>query len=197
MLLVKLHVPDELLDWGRAQYAAGAWSTDWVTELNEVDPLDAREFFLARLEALVMEAVAAKRADLLVQLDLWTAARMGLSFARAGSVLGAARSATLTYTEAWSLAEAGLLSSEFGAEILAGRDAIRRVFRGVRVGGTPSDGCIRCGDTEAIAFVETEGDVCYCAACWKRLTAVPASEPPPVGARPLPPDSQRELADLL
>jgi len=83
-----LAVPDALLEWGRDPSRVVGWSRDWAQEVAElaaasaVAPLteSATQRFLARLEALVAEAVAAGRSDLLVGLDIQTAEWLGLKY---------------------------------------------------------------------------------------------------------------------
>jgi hypothetical protein len=200
-----LQVPDALLEWGRDPARVVTWSRDWAQEVaalaaaSEDAPLteSVTQRLLARLEALVAEAVAAGRADLLVGLDMQTAEWLGLQY---GVTVGDRRvalgkggdfdwSETRVLTEAHQRAvETKQLQSSpedpdpaaLASVALRAMDLVHEVFPGAKLsaaGPTGTFACVACGDTSGSVRVETDFESEYCRACWSKKTQLAVRAP--------------------
>lgn len=179
-------MPDELLVWGKEEAARARWRRSWAHEaerlirLSEESPLDASasERLLARLEGLVVAALAAGRDDLLVGFDLLTAQWLGLHF----TIEGEDGLLNFGSGDDWDYQELRVLvAAEQPAEaVLAAQRAKQlfgEVFDGIRVGGirsfeeTQDRGlCGGCGETLSTVVLALESGSQYCGPCWRWMT---------------------------
>lgn len=187
--VLRLVIPDSLVEWGQHTEAAIYWKRPWAHEVAEIckrfrdRPMDEYwlERLLSRLEALAVEAVRAGRSDLLQEMDLWTARALGLSLRLTGpdAVIDVGQGKRWGYGELEHLLEhADPPKARQVAE--EAKDLVGAVFPDARIDAIIEPdvdpvACAGCGATEMMVAVDMEGGVVYCGSCMASLT-----KPPPV-----------------
>lgn len=188
--MLLLRIPDSLIEWGQQTEAAIYWCRPWGHEVAEIckrfrnRPMDERwmERLLSRLEALSVEAVRAGRADLLREMDLWTAEALGLSLcltASDGTTMDVGHGKRWRYGELQRLMEsANPPKSRAIAE--QAKTLVEESFPHARIDAIIEPdaepvACAGCGTADMRVVVEMEGGVVYCGECMGSLT-----KPPPV-----------------
>lgn len=193
-----LTVPDALLDWGSDPTRVVSWSRDWSREVRDLasrsldSPLGDKDTqkLLARLEALVVEAIRAGRPDLLLGLDMQTAEWLGLNYSfedTSGRRLSFGSEGAFGWAEVRVLTEAfkcATLAKQLRAEGSGGEGwpepeglgalalhllMVREEFPSARIaeaGPPASFACEVCGDTGGVTRIEVAPGVFYCRACW-------------------------------
>lgn len=182
-MLHDLTIPDELIAWGKDPSRAKCWAAPWAHEIEKMisapgslGPKQATALF-SRLEALCAEALREERGDLLLGLDTYSAARLGLVYhLREGDrsvSLGAGRD--VDYAEVEALLEARV-DHEGALDAVEAKNLLGEVFPNGRVHAmvdlveSEEASCPGCGsDLGAISF-EMESGSRYCRACWSYLT---------------------------
>jgi hypothetical protein len=143
-----------------------------LTLVGDAQAVRASERLLARLEALVYEAVRAKRVDLLVGLDLWTAEALRLRYHFGAITVGSGDDVTFTYAEALAILRAGMSWTEIQTVMELRQHFAEASGTTTRFdGGGPPRPCDRCGTTEAVCGVEFEDGSRYCGKCYGEVEA--------------------------
>jgi hypothetical protein len=182
----ELNVPDALLAWGRDVSVCRSWAAPWAHEATQLvsagqeTPLSPRDSqrLLGLLEALAFEAVAAGRGDLLVELDTWTAAQLGLRFELEPAeglpvVLGGEG---MSYALAEQLLGLDPPPDAAALAFLARcQEFVQGAFPGARIDAMirpeqqPS-GCTGCGQACGAVSMAMESGSVYCARCYTAMT---------------------------
>lgn len=182
-MLHELTIPDDLLAWGKQPERAKRWAAPWAHEVEKFlslpQPLEGRRqtALFARLEALCAEAIREGEPELLLGLDTYTAARLGLRYALGDGErsvqIGAGLDFDYTELEAMITAKA----DETGAMVAhRSKELLSEVFPNVRVDAmldlveSPEPRCTSCSELlPAISFEMESGNI-YCRSCWSYLT---------------------------
>lgn len=188
----RLHIPQELLDWASDPAVAVRWPRPWaqhVETLLRQQPLGPEDLerLLSRLEALCREALRDGRPDLLVGFDLWTAARLGLSY-----TFGDSERVRVGHDGDWSYGELGvLMGTDSPPEALAFarqcKEVVAETFPGARIDAiidaddSAGSLCHGCERAQAV-LLDLDTGSSYCGECWRGFV-VPVSEAARKGKR--------------
>lgn len=176
-------IPDELLAWGRQPSVAVHHAVPWAREIEhllnhpeavreEGLSLEASTKLVSLLEGLTAEAVAAKRADLLVGFDIVTAELLRLVFVvtRAnGTKVEVGRSSEWSYDEMRHV----LATSDPPSALRAAakvKAALAEVFPDARIGeifdADAKPQCATCDTSDASVMLGIHGRFDLCYRCW-------------------------------
>jgi len=174
-----MSVPDELLAWGEEREIEWArpWASDARTIMQSAPALDVdtTNRLLNHLDALVMEAVKAKRADLLAGFDTLTARLLNIMF-EFDSVHGRislGRAGSWSYEEIEAVLETGDRKGALGAAAKA-KALLGETFPAARIGAiTEGEGekCSICGNPLGTTSVKFESGSNACHSCWTYVTS--------------------------
>jgi hypothetical protein len=184
MQIHTLNIPDGLIEWGKRADVAVNFAMPWAHEVESLVALAAErplrtaetDRLLARLEALVGEAVRAEQFELLLGFDMLTAEWLDMVFcmqAADGWEVTIGRDAEWSYHEIRALLEHPR-SREFCEQV---KSLVAEAFPQARIGAiidrqeTPDPACTGCGTTEATVMFTFESGNDYCAKCWRDLTS--------------------------
>jgi len=181
---VELLIPEELLVWADTPAVAVTLTRAFGHEVRGLVAKGARsgslehrdtERLFARLDGLVTAALAAKRGDLLLGFDTFTADWLGLSFGvdTALGRLEVGRNAGWTFGE---LSQAYAAGPEGAVAAWQMKALCSDVFPGVRataVTELSDNPCASCGECGFSVMLSTESGGQYCRDCWKLMTTRP------------------------
>lgn len=187
-----LHIPDELLKWAGQPEQAVLFAQPWASYVRdliadaEVEPLPSwkTDRLLGCLDALVSEAMAAGRTELLLGFDLFTAEWLKLSFSwedSDGRRWEIGPGGQWSYQEVRVLVDCptGVEAVGFCAQV---KDLVADVFPAARIGAIVDSrvdeplSCTGCGTRDATTMVSLETGSEYCSGCWSALLAEPPSK---------------------
>ena len=180
---VLLEIPEELLAWASTPEVEVTLARPMAQEVRaliakgDLPKADTGRLF-ARLDGLVTAALAAKRGDLLLGFDTFTAAWLGLRYGvdTALGRLEVGRNAAWTFGElsrAYAAGPDGAIAA-WNAKVLCAE-----VFPGVRVdevAPVADDPCASCGEGGFFVMMLTESGGQYCRRCWATMTTRPRTE---------------------
>ena len=180
-MLHNLSIPDALLAWGKEQAAAEGWRRSWAHEAERLAaagkeaPLSDKQAtaLLSRLEALLHAASEADRADLLDDLDLFTAEWLGLRFELTlpdGREVSIGRGAQWNYQEVRALLDSGK-PKEALALVEQTKTLVTETFPAARVASVVDTDdeqrvCEGCGQRLATVMLTLDSGSGYCSKCW-------------------------------
>lgn len=176
MTTLELSIPDTLIAWAKEH--GRAWRRPWGHELERLiarEDLSGDEVttLFSRLEAVVTAAIHAERFDLLLDLDLFSAAYLGLSLTWTDGErrFSTGKAPAWTYRETFALAGTaeGRDDALFAEEC---RGLVSGVFPRARFRGIVRErrACAACGGSDTSVMVEMDYGKNYCSACYEDLT---------------------------